>query len=235
MLFHPNYISGLVQADGSFFVTISKNPKSRYGLRIRATFTITQNLDSIGILQQVQSYFKCGNVFINEKRGSAEFVVNSIPDLQRWIIPHFISYPLHCSKQRSFLIFLSIVDILDKKAHYNKEVFASLIQMAFTMNEVTNRGSERLEELLGFLGSEAFQIEIKEPEIKDYLLDPHFLVGLIEGDGSFHISFGAKRVLDFGFHITQHISSLPFPQRLEKNPTRKGSTATGLRFPSLQK
>ena len=92
MLFNPNYISGLVQADGSFFVTISNNPKSKYGLRIRATFTITQNLDSIGILEQVQSYFKCGNVFINKKRGS-----------------------------------------------------------------------ESLEELLGFLGSEVFQIEIKEP------------------------------------------------------------------------
>ena len=32
----------------------------------------------------------------------------------------------------------------------------ALIKMAFTMNEVTNRGSESLEELLGFLGSEAF-------------------------------------------------------------------------------
>lgn len=64
-LLNPNYISGLVQADGSFFVTISRNPKSKYGLRIRATFTITQNLDSIGILEQIQSYFKCGNVFIN--------------------------------------------------------------------------------------------------------------------------------------------------------------------------
>jgi len=216
MLLNPYYISGLVQADGSFFVTISKNPKSKYGLRIRATFTITQNSDSIGVLEQVQSYFKCGNVFINQKRGSAEFVVNSIPDLQRWIIPHFISYPLHCSKQRSFLIFLSIVDILDKKTHYNKEVFASLIKMAFTMNEVTNRGSERLEELLGFLGSEAFQIEIKEPEIKDYPLDSHFLVGLIEGDGCFNISFLANRVLDFGFHITQHISSLPLLEKVQQ-------------------
>jgi hypothetical protein len=99
---------------------ISKNPKSKYGLRIRATFTITQNLDSIGILEQVQSDFNCGNVFINKKRGSAEFVVSSILDLQKWIIPHFINYPLHYSKQRSFLIFLSIVDILGKKAHYNK-------------------------------------------------------------------------------------------------------------------
>ena len=55
------------------------------------------------------------------------------------------------------------------------------------MNKITNRGSESLEELLGFLGSEVFQIEIKEPEIKDYPLDTNFLVGLIEGDGSFQL------------------------------------------------
>ena len=89
------------------------------------------------------------------------------------------------------------------------------------MNEITNKGSESLEELLGFLGSEVFQIEIKEPEIKDYPLDTNFLVGLIEGDGSFHISFKAKRDLDFGFsyHSTYFFIT----------PTQKGSTATGLR------
>ena len=105
---------------------------------------------------------------------------------------------------------------MGKKAHYNKEVFASLIKIAFTMNEITNRGSESLEELLGFLGSEVFQIENKEPEIKDYPLDTNFLVGLIEGDGSFHISFKAKRDLDFGFHITQHISSLPLLKKVQQ-------------------
>lgn len=66
-----------------------------------------------------------------------------------------------------------------KKAHYNKEVFTSLIQMAFAMNEVTNRAPESLKELLGFLGSA--RIGIKEPDIKDHPLDSPFLVGLIEG------------------------------------------------------
>lgn len=84
------------------------------------------------------------------------------------------------------------------------------------MNEVTNRGSESLEELLGFLRSEPSQIEIKEPEIKDHPLDSHFLVGLIEGDGSFHISFKAKGDIDFGFHITQHISSLPLLEKIQQ-------------------
>jgi hypothetical protein len=75
-------------------------------VRVRATFIITQILDLIGILEQVQSYFKCGNVYINKKKGSAEFVVNSIPNLIQITLPHFINYPLHCSKQRSFLIFV---------------------------------------------------------------------------------------------------------------------------------
>jgi hypothetical protein len=38
-----------------------------------------------------------------------------------------------------------------------------LIKMALAMNEVTNRVPESLKELLGFLKSEASQIEIKLP------------------------------------------------------------------------
>jgi|SRR6185312_2928026 hypothetical protein len=55
--YHKNVLIGLLLSDGSFFVTVcflknthSKNPKSKYGLRIRATFTITQNLDSIPVV-----------------------------------------------------------------------------------------------------------------------------------------------------------------------------------------
>lgn len=46
----PYYITGLVQSDGSFFVTISKNKKSKFGIRIRPHFTVTQDLDSLFVL-----------------------------------------------------------------------------------------------------------------------------------------------------------------------------------------
>lgn len=91
------------------------------------------------MLEKVQAYFSCGYIVINKKRGSAEFVVNSIPKLQKLIIPHFKHHPLHYPKQLSFEILVWIVDILDKKAPYDKEVFAHMIKLAYSMNEVTNR------------------------------------------------------------------------------------------------
>lgn len=112
-------------------------------------------------------------------------------------------------------------------------MFASLIEMALAMNEVTNRAPGRLKEFLGFLGSEVTQTGIKEPDIKDYPLDPHFLIGLIEGDGSFHISFDAKRDINFGFHITQHISSLSLLEKVQQLlgcGTLKNKSQTVIRY-----
>lgn len=38
---NPYYITGLIQADGSFFVALKKNPKAKYCIFFRPTLTLT--------------------------------------------------------------------------------------------------------------------------------------------------------------------------------------------------
>lgn len=61
---NPDYISGLVQADGSFHISLKKTVSSRKIIPY-AIFTLTQDLDSIGVLQLIQSKFVCGNIYKN--------------------------------------------------------------------------------------------------------------------------------------------------------------------------
>lgn len=46
---NPNYLSGLVQADGSFFVSFEKRPSSKNGLRFRPKFCLTLHMGPPGI------------------------------------------------------------------------------------------------------------------------------------------------------------------------------------------
>lgn len=211
----PNYISGLTQSDGSFFVTIAKNSKSKFGLRIRPTFSITQDLDSLLVLEKIKNYFNCGYITINQKTYSAEFVVKSIPDLQNFIIPHFNKYPVFLSKQSSFLTMVLIIDILVNKDHYDKNVFGKMIKLIFSMNEVTNRTIDQERSLFEFIGIDYYDYQIEKPNIIDYPLNDQFLIGLIDGDGSFNISFKANKKIQFGFHITQDQASLNLLKKIQ--------------------
>src|SRR5215475_1756524 len=111
----PGYISGLTQADGSFFCSIILSSKHRFGIQFRPKFTITADLDSKYILDSIKLYLNCGNVTINNKNYTAEFVVDKIEELYKIIIPHYSNYPVFCSKLHAFNLFKEIVIALFNK------------------------------------------------------------------------------------------------------------------------
>jgi hypothetical protein len=104
----PDYISGLTQADGSFFCSIKIAPKhlllplqgyeQRFGIQFQPKFTITADFDSKFILESIHSYFNCGKITINTKKHTAEFEVVRLVELYNIIIPHFNKYPVFCAK-----------------------------------------------------------------------------------------------------------------------------------------
>jgi hypothetical protein len=61
----PGYISGLTQSDGSFFCSIILSPKHRFGLQFRPKFTITADLDSKYVLDDIQLFLNCGKITVN--------------------------------------------------------------------------------------------------------------------------------------------------------------------------
>jgi LAGLIDADG endonuclease len=94
----PDYISGLTQADGSFFCSIKIAPKHLFGIQFQPKFTITADFDSKFILESIHSYFNCGKITINTKKHTAEFEVVRLVELYNIIIPHFNKYPVFCAK-----------------------------------------------------------------------------------------------------------------------------------------
>ena len=116
---NPNFVSGLVQADGYFFIAFEKRKKSKYGLRVRPKCSLTLDLASRSALEAVQEFFKgIGKIYENTKKHSAELAIDSLDQLRTIIIPHFYQYPLYGTKQHAFLVFVDIVNIIQNKEHY---------------------------------------------------------------------------------------------------------------------
>lgn len=205
----PEYISGLTQADGSFFISVSVSSKHKNGLRIRPKLTITQDLGSVHVLEAIKEYFNCGQIYVSSSKHSAEYVVDSIKDLTTIIIPHYQMYPLHLDKQRAFYILANVIKTLENKEHYDKLVLADMLKVIFAMNESSSRSLAKKNKYFEILEVVNDNITPELPEILDIPLTEPFLIGLIDGDGCFNVSFGINRKLTLGFHITGHTNVKP--------------------------
>jgi len=228
----PGYISGLTQADGSFFCSINLSSKHRFGLQFRPKYTITADLDSKYVLDSIQSYFNCGKIIINNKNHTAEFVVEKLEELKLIIIPHFEKYPLFCAKLHAFNLFKEIVNALFNKDKRTIEGRRELLKYSLSMNVTTNRKIERINILYALLGQKGAKEYEKELIINNINsintpISNDFISGFIDGDGSFFISFQKDTKIKIGFNITNDKDSKPLLENIKNKFNNIGTIIEG--------
>ena len=226
----PGYITGLTQTDGTFFCIVTLSAAHLFGLQFRPKFSITCDLSSIHVLNAIKRYFGCGYVFVNEKTHSAEYVVASLTDLVTIIIPHFKEYPLFCAKLHSFNLLTTIALALFNKENRTEEGRRDLLILALSMNKTTNRTKERIDLLFSKLGIEDTKdIKLVSNLINsiDTEISDDVLAGIIDGDGSFYISFQRNGKITTGFKVVGDSMSRPLLEAIQRKLNGIGTITTG--------
>jgi len=95
---NPYYISGLVDGEGTFSVSIFKDAKSKLGWRAGLQFKVQLHAKDKALLEQFRAYFGVGNIHVDSRDGSLQFSVKSLKEITNNIIPHFLQYPLITQK-----------------------------------------------------------------------------------------------------------------------------------------
>lgn len=227
----PGYISGLAQTDGSFFCSIILSKKHRFGLQFRPKFTITADLDSNYVLEKIQLFFGCGNVTVNNKNHTAEYEIVKIEELMNVIIPHFNIYPVFCAKLHAFNLFKKIVTNLFNKEKRTIEGRREMLKMTLSMNSTNNRTEDRINLLYSLL-------KITDPKDKELIPNTitsvdHILCsndhisGIMDGDGSFFISFQSDGKIKTGFNITNDKNSKSLLETIQLKLNGIGSINDG--------
>lgn len=72
-----NYIVGLIDGEGSFNITISKDKKRSSNYRVVCELHITQSANSIKVLEAIRDYFGCGVVKTDNKLTNTSLVISS--------------------------------------------------------------------------------------------------------------------------------------------------------------
>jgi hypothetical protein len=131
---NPYFITGLIEAEGSFSITKHKDKRATNEVIIGLSFRITMLSNEIKLLNMIKEFFGCGYLSIEDKRGAITFAIRDINSINNIIIPHFTDYPLRGTKYLDYLAFKKVVDLINSKKHLTKEGFDEIINISHNMN-----------------------------------------------------------------------------------------------------
>ena len=220
----PGYITGLTQTDGSISCSIIINKNGL--ISFIPIFNITADLTSKYVLEEIKKYFGCGIINISIKNHTASYQVTKISNLINIIIPHFNLNPLFCAKLHSFNLFKQIIEEIINKNHKDIKNQKKIVKMILSMNKFTSRKPERINKIydaLGILNGNKLPLIENINKTIDTPITNDNISGIIDGDGSFWISFSKKGVIKPGFSITTDTDTIPLLKKIKENFNNIGS------------
>jgi len=196
---NPWWITGFVDAEGSFSISIVKNIERTIRWRIKLAFSITLHAKDIDLLNRIRDFFGVGNIYIYGDKAS--YKVDSRENLKNVIIPHFEKYSLITQKASDFILFKEILNLIS-----NNKLTLELFQTILNLKASHNKGLTK--ELLDLFPETC---AVPRPLVPSQdIKNPNWITGFTDGDGCFFVKIskssqaklGSKTSLDF--NIRQH-------------------------------
>lgn len=131
------YLSGFVDGEGSFIVSVRRRQDHASGWQVDMTFNVSQK--ERHILAYFKRYLGCGR-FQARPDGIFYYVVSNQRSIQERIIPFFERFPfLSQRKQSNFAIFKKIASIVARQEHLTSQGLEQIMHLRERLNEGSGR------------------------------------------------------------------------------------------------
>jgi NADH:ubiquinone oxidoreductase subunit K len=182
---NSSFITGFIDAEGSFVVTILKNSRYRLGWTTQARFQLKLHEKDRDLVLAVQDYFNnIGYISKINIRNSVEFRVTKTKDLDR-IISHFNYNPLITNKYADFMLFKEIYSIILNNKHNTLEGLQKILNKKAALNWGL---SDNLKENF------PLTLAVERPKVLNTIqcLSPEWIAGFCTGESNFSIFITGK-------------------------------------------
>lgn len=199
---NPYFVTGLIDGEGSFVVSIYKNKNLKLGWSIFTRFQITLHSRDLALLLQIQQFFGgIGFISKSKNKNSAAFEVRKLSDLNNIIIPHFDKFPLLSQKGADFILFKQIVELMMNKLHLTSEGLLKIINIKASINE-------GISEVIKSEFTNIIPVERPKIETKN-IAHPSWVSGFVSGEGCFDVRIlNSKTKIGYAvqlrFQLVQH-------------------------------
>ena len=144
------YISGYIDGEGCFTVSISPRAKLAVGREVRPSLSVSQNGDRAEVLQLIHDHFGCGSIRPDRSDKTVKWETRRLEDILVRVIPHFERYPLLSGKRLDFECFASVCRSMATGRHRTPNGLVDIVELAARMNPSGKR-RYRAEEILASL------------------------------------------------------------------------------------
>jgi hypothetical protein len=134
------YVVGLTDGEGCFYVNIWKSPSYRMGAGVQMHFHLKMQEKDKALLEKVRNTLQCGEVYFQKEQRANHcqcyrYTVSSQKDILEKVIPFFKKNPLQsASKQKNFRIFCQIARLVKARKHLTENGIKKIRQLKATMN-----------------------------------------------------------------------------------------------------
>jgi LAGLIDADG endonuclease len=135
-----SYISGYIDGEGCFTVSISPRPTLLVGWEVRPSLSVSQNGNRAEVLLLIQQHFGCGRIRPDRSDRTVKWETRSLPRIRSAVIPHFRRYPLLSGKHRDFELFADICERMARGEHLVRSGLLEIVRLAGGMNPSGKRG-----------------------------------------------------------------------------------------------
>jgi hypothetical protein len=118
---NPYWVSGFVDGEGSFMVSIQRDISYKHKERVKLNFSITQHTNNILLLYLLEFHFLCGGVHKGGRDGMSRYQTGSLSDINNIIIPFFDAYPLQGIKAMDYADFRKVAQMMASGFHRTSE------------------------------------------------------------------------------------------------------------------
>lgn len=136
----PFYVSGFIDGEGSFCVSINTHKTSKRGIEIKPEFEIELRADDKEILDRIVATIGCGKIYdcSYDRYGwypHAKLKVTSRREMVRHLFPFIDQYPLQAKKANIYKLFREIVEMMSRKEHMTDEGFQRIQKLRNQMRK----------------------------------------------------------------------------------------------------
>ena len=127
-------ITGLIDAEGSFIVDISKDSKRKLGYIISVSLQMGLNYKDKILLEIIKTELGVGEIYFNKADNTYKWKVSNVEQLYSIVIPFLRTYYLVSQKRIDFEIFVRVVDLIRSKEHLTSQGLQEIISLKCGLN-----------------------------------------------------------------------------------------------------
>ncbi len=125
------YISGFVDGEGSFNISIRKHPGYKLGWKTSLTFNVSQK--GVQSLDLLKSTFQCG--YVRKRWDNIHyFEIVELEKIISRVIPFFEKFQLRSEKKKDFQIFKEVAKLVKNGEHLTINGIIKILELRQPMN-----------------------------------------------------------------------------------------------------